>query len=454
MKIKIGTIALLILIILLVAGGCIFLPERAGYVKILVYSGDPNSPSAVVKSMEVLFVGIDGLTPFERYNIVILTSGNEKIAEYTLNATAEGKLPPTAMWPEAGLPLAMNDGPADPQADIQLGSYKIVLTGPNTDVTFPFTVISKNAPVIWSSDNTGKICNAFLESVDHVYVTGAHFDANQTVDVYIMRHKDIWTNGEILNDSAVYVTHTTAMTDAQKKLGPKDLGLAAFSNGCAIFDIIVDVNQNGILDDTDAVDSRNTAGYVVQHNPAPEYLKMQLASNGKATDWNAHWDATFYYPDTFNKDGSDTGFNWGYGNGGGIFCILNPLIDDQNPATHLVPYSTVQVWIITLDDFNNLAGAGYDLTGKDVSDAQGRPDLVTVQRTCGNGAGSILIWSAPLVDRRSGHPYVAGQGYVVIIEKPTVSGQFENKYHPATDYVDGVLNGGGPANQGFSVFGP
>jgi hypothetical protein len=125
--------------------------------------------------METLFVGIDGLEPFERYNIKILNSNGTTMAEYALNATEDGKLPPTPMWPEAGLPPVVADGPVDPAADIQVGSYKVVLKGPNTDVTFPFSVISKNAPAIWSSDFAGELCNSYQATTEDVYVTGMNF---------------------------------------------------------------------------------------------------------------------------------------------------------------------------------------------------------------------------------------------------------------------------------------
>jgi hypothetical protein len=439
MKIRTGiNIVLMIIVLSLICSGCFLLPERNGYVKILVYSGDPNSPTAVVKSMETLFVSIDGLTPFERYNIEILSSSNQQIAVYELNATSDGKLPPTAMWPEAGLPPAVGGGPVDPRADIQIGSYKVVLSGPNTNVTFPFSVISKNSSAIWSSDAAGKNCNAFQLNTN-VYATGVRFPANTTVDVYITGHKDIWTNGETL---LPYVTKVTTSTDGQGNLGPISLGTAAASNGCNNFDIVVDTNQNGALDDKDAVDKN---GYVVQYPPAPQYRTMQIASNGHALDYTTHWEDAFYYPDTFNKDGSGTGFAW-EGFGHGVFCILNPLIDDRNGAS-LVYWSQVRIWIITTGDFDSLA-PGYDLTGKDVSDPLGRPDLITVQRTCSNGAGSILVWPAPLVDRRPGHTYNSGQGYVLIVEKPDASGNFDNIFDPDSDYVDGQLN-----TPGFSVVG-
>ncbi|HEX3044840.1 MAG TPA: hypothetical protein VHY08_08790 [Bacillota bacterium] len=463
MKMKLGRISILLFISLslIIINGCFLLPERDGYVKILVYSGEPNSPSAVVNAMETLFVGIDGLKPFERYNIKILSSGGQKIAEYALNATEDGKLPPTPMWPEAGLlPETANNGPADPGGvDLQVGSYKITLTGPKTDVTFPFSVIMKNAPVIWSSDNLGQISNSFQATTANVYVTGRGFEADKNVDIYIMRDKDFWSDGEILNDSDVYVNFVTAHTDPQSgKLGPVDLGVAAIDvlhGNCVNFDIIVDANQNGILDDKDAVDSLNSAGYTVQRPPAPVYRTFQIASNGKALDYVTHWNDKYYYPDTFNKDGSGTGFPWA-GFGRGVFCILNPFIDETDLNTHLVYWSQVQVWVLTLTDFLDLINHGYDLTGKDVSDPLGRPDLVTVQRTCSNGAGSILIWQAPLINRRTGlfDPTEAGNGYVVIIEKPDSSGVFDNIYNPNepnADFIDGVLTESGPPYQGFRV---
>lgn len=425
---------------------------------IQIYSGDPTSPASVAKSMETLFVSMDGLKPFARYNIQILSKGGILIAEYTLNATVDGKLPTTPMWPEAGLPPVGHDGgPVNPIADMQLGTYMLTITGPNMNVTYPFTVVQNNLPTIWSSNNAGQSINGFRNATDTVYATGYGFIANKYVNIYIIRDKDVWSTGDILKDPKIYVKTVTALTSSLGTLGPVDLGLAAIDTihgNCTNFDIVIDANQNGIFDDGDAVDHRYAAGYTVQMPPDPNNLKFQLASNGHAVDYSLHFDATFYYPDTFNHDGSDTGFPGGGYFGTGVFCILNPLIDDTDPNIQLVENSYVQIWVITLNDFNNLANDGYNLMGKDVSDSQGQPDLVTVQRTCSNGSGSILIWSAPLEDRR-GNPYVPGTGYVVIVEKPDEYGLFDNIYDPNADYVDGVLNSGTiPANQGFSVVAP
>ena len=428
-----------------------------GSANIHVYSGNPTNPTTEVPSMTTLFVGVDGLQPFERYDIKIVSGGGILIAEYTLNAIKDGRIPPTPMWGEAGLlPVAPNGGPADPRVDMKLGPYTVTITGPNTTMTSSFTVVPSTTPLIWSSDSVGRDINGFQVAKDYVFATGSGFGGARNVNIYIMRDKDIWSTGDILNDPKLYFAIKPAVTSTSGTLGPVNFGLAAFDTAhgnCANFDIVVDANLNGILDTGDAVDSQNAAGYTVQMPPSPSNRRVQLASNGHAVDMTLHWDATFYYPDIFNHDGSGTGFPW-QGFGQGVFCILNPLIDDTNPSTQLIEGSMVQIWVITLADFNTLPSVGYRLFGKDVSDPRGLPDLVSVHRTCGNGCGAILIWSAPLDDRR-GYPYVPGTGYVVIVEKPDAAGLFDNIYNPSADYVDGVLNSGPyPANQGFSVVGP
>ncbi|MCL6592010.1 MAG: hypothetical protein K6U80_18940 [Firmicutes bacterium] len=462
MKMKLGRISILFLFVLalVVVGGCFLLPQRAGYVKILVYSGEPNSPAAVVNAMETLFTGIDGLKPFERYEIKILNSNGALMAEYALSATQDGKIPPTAMWPEAGLPPVVDSGPADPKADIQVGSYKIVLTGPDTNVTFPFSVISRNTPAAWASDSEGKICGSFQQTTDKVYVTGMNFPAIQPVTVYIMPDKNDWSIGDLLDDPNTYfkkITGPESVTDSGGKLHV-DLGAADIDPAhghCANFDIIVDANQDGYLDNKDAIDGRNDAGYTVQRTD-PSYRKFQIASNGKSLDYTSHWYDQFYYPDEFNADGSGTGFPWA-GFGRGVFGILNPLIDDTS-GNGLVYWSQVQIWVLAWEDFDAIRNTGGSLIGKDVSDAQGRPDRVWVQRTCSNGAGSILIWPAPLTDRRPGYTHLNGQKYVVIVEKPDQTTlQFTDTFDPNRDYVDGVLIGAdpltAPITEGFRVIG-
>lgn len=461
MKLKFWTKIIMILVILTLISGCIFLPQKPGYVKILVYSGNPNSPTSVVSCMETLFVGIEGLKAYERYDIEIQNSDGTIMAKYALNATGEGKLPPTAMWPEAGLLPVVDDGPVDPGSDIQVGSYKIVLTGPETNVTFPFSVISKNTPTIWSSTITGEITNGYQEG-ETIYVSGMNFVKDSKVDIYIMRDADLWNDGTYLDDDYMYVYKVEDVPIGPDGKLHKDLIAAAIDAGhgnCANFDIIVDVDQDGVLGPKDVVDSRNAAGYTVQMAPPalpPAYIKMQLASNGKAIDYTTHWEDEFWYPDYFKQDGSDTGFPW-EGFGRGVFCILNPIIDDTG-ANGLVPWSMVQIWVIKASDFATLATRPipYKLTGLDVSDPQGRPDLVWVQQTCSNGAGSILIWQAPLKDRRpaeTGSTVNDGDGFVVIVEKPDLNGEFDDIYEPGSDYIDGVLNFPDPSDpdKGFMV---
>lgn len=471
MKLKFWSTILLVTVMLSLIGGCIFLPQKDGYVKILVYSGEPNNPSAVVSAMDTLFVGIDGLQAYERYEIEIQNSDGSTMAKYALNATGEGKLPPTAMWPDAGLPPALPDGPADPRANIQVGSYKVKLTGPNTDVTFPFSVITKNSPYIWSCNVSGSIKNGYsydstTDVGEIIYVAGMNFEAKSDVDVYIMRDKDIWSDNDFLNDSSIYVKKCTVSTDPEGNLLPIDLNgytaeipVSPSGDPCYNFDIIVDANQNGILDSKDAVDGRNAAGYTVQLAPSDPIIAnmsvkaMQLASNGRALDYTTHWDDLFYYPDIFKQDGSDTGFAW-EGFGRGVFCILNPIID-YTGINGLVPWSMVQVWVIRQSDFANLLSKPANerlLTGLDVSDSLGRPDLVWVQQTCSNGAGSILVWQAPLQERRPSQPQVVpGEGFVLIVEKPDENGNFDNIFDKDNDYVDGDLTVPETDYRGFSV---
>jgi hypothetical protein len=436
MKLEKNSILFLIVLSLIIISGCFFFPKRSDYTKIQVYSRDPSSPpTTTVKAMEDLFVSVEGLAPLERCNIQIVNSKKMVIAEYTLNATEEGRIPTALMCPLIGVAPDSLD-----PTNLILGSYKVILTGLN--VSFSFEVVSDDKydkpdqPIIWSLDSGGRVSNGYRENTGNVWVAGINFPPNETVNIYIMPDQEFWGMGDSLS---VGTLSASIDTSNEGKLGPVDLGVVG---SCGNYDIIVDVYPNGFFDEKDAIDGRYNAGYSAQSDPATcfEYLHMELASNGKL------------FQDDFSYDGSDTGLLWG-GPDRGVFCIFNPKLDDRQ-TTGLVPWSKVQVWIITLLDFEKLSGStvNNDLTGKDVSNKDGKPDVITIDRTCGNEADPILIWPAPLMIRNESVTW--DYNFVVIIEKPDpLTGQFENKYHPLTDYMDGALTTDTLSTRGFGVIG-
>ena len=123
-------------------------------------------------------------------------------------------------------------------------------TGPTTKHDLDTEVVSTptNAFVI-SSDNTGTEKNVFDLNED-VYCYAGNLPDNDLVNIYVVPNK-AWSVGDSIG-SDVSGGVETVSTDASGEIGVTQIWTALLTAGK--YDIIVDVNQDGILDANEPVD--------------------------------------------------------------------------------------------------------------------------------------------------------------------------------------------------------
>ena len=93
---------------------------------------------------------------------------------------------------------------------------------------------------------------------DTVYALGAGFPFNTEVDLYVVRSRDIWSEGDTLRDVTGEVD--VVWTDHIGNLWKTEVWSSARPGE---YNIVVDVNRNGLYDRWDAMDRVVRRGVVV-----------------------------------------------------------------------------------------------------------------------------------------------------------------------------------------------
>ena len=143
-----------------------------------------------------------------------------------------------------------------------IGIYK----DPLNYVTAFFTQIPTHAPTIESCDLTGTTKDTFAIT-DNVYLIGDGFSPSTTYDLYIVRDVASWTDGTPI-PTRVFDTATTVSSDADGNVPATLVWSELLVLGK--YDIVVDVNGNGVYDEGADVLDDNDVEVTAGLNVIPE----------------------------------------------------------------------------------------------------------------------------------------------------------------------------------------
>jgi hypothetical protein len=150
-------------------------------------------------------------------------------------------------------------------------------------LVFLFFANSAKAQTIWASNSTGSEKNTFYTN-ETIYLTSNNISTSAiSVRVYIVNDNNSWVNGSVLSD-----VRSITMEKSTNDTGHFNNESIWTSPVVGKYDIVVDVNKDGIYNDSiDYVDSLTVTGFEVLATPRPT-LTVTLGSNTPANhNWNA-----------------------------------------------------------------------------------------------------------------------------------------------------------------------
>lgn len=140
---------------------------------------------------------------------------------------------------------------------------ELLLMDSNKSVTVTFTEIPEYIPAIDSCDSLG-VAKDIFDITDDVYVKGTGYLFFTTYNLYVVEDEAVWSDGMTI-PARVSGTATTVSSDAGGNVPPTLAWADPLAPGK--YDIVVDVNGNGIYDtEVDALDDSDiqvTAGFFV-----------------------------------------------------------------------------------------------------------------------------------------------------------------------------------------------
>lgn len=297
--------------------------------------------------LDTLYVQIAGLKPNELHTIEALDPDNNPIIQMTVMSDEDGVIPPSALWYDVG--LRKDNNKPNIGGSLSLNAFYIHVTGTDTDYKEPFYIVysTKNVgeqpkPVVFATysgasySNKWGVENAFDETgttdasgntgKTKVYVTATNITPSKVgangVDIYVVPSKgggNLWGNGEALTDKFVVRKLDVGVSDdgttGYKKLNPTlvwNLGnpttpLINPSENNNAYDIIIDVNQNGVFDLSedvnsdgkiyryiDGIDGQGVVGFIVANTPANEFFVNITDADGNKVDTINETGSTLY----------------------------------------------------------------------------------------------------------------------------------------------------------------
>ncbi len=184
------------------------------------------------------------------------------------------------------------------------GKYKLVVDrnkngiyDENFDVAGFFNKPDFAVPAITSSDKEGEVKDLFVVTDDSekesVFVKGGGFDANKTMNIYMIKHQKELTSGmEIFDYSGV---PTSVTTDASGKIPLTVIMEKIHSEDSGDYDIIADVDSDGKYTKNidaeifDALDSFNEIGFTIKQisKYCPSVKKLSEFTNEQWSELSA-----------------------------------------------------------------------------------------------------------------------------------------------------------------------
>jgi hypothetical protein len=334
--------------------------------------GDDGTVTTDFESLEQVSLALSDLTAHTLYTIEVSDASKSIIGRYQLMTDQHGHMDASSVL-------------YDPAP----GNYSVAVLG--TSINFDFTVTAPTGLTFTPCDDAGEHINN-ISAGQPIYLSAASGAANATFHVYVAPNRYDWTEGMYLFDYSESIDELSF--DADGNLDPTIIWQATSTNESAAFDVIVDMNMNGIYDAGDYLDGMIGVGFVVQ-----EISFGKTNINGHVVE-RLSSDSNYVYRDLFSVDEN-------------VYVYVNPVAKMQNLGGdryvkwYIVPHQP------TWNDGDPLTPVTTPLGD-------------TVQYGCTN-AGRRLVWPAPLTPGR----------YDVVID---VDG--DEVYDKGQDFLDGYSGPG------------
>ncbi|MCC6746703.1 MAG: hypothetical protein IT371_03535 [Deltaproteobacteria bacterium] len=249
----------------------------------------------------------DALRPNTKYQLTVTNGASYQFVGGLLTDTT-GRVPASTLAHDIGLfsdgvkvgdllTVTLDDGTNRINGAIAVKGH-LFLEGPG------FAVDEVAPPNVYAADASGKAINAFVvggadpgEVAGPVYAAGDSFPRNATVSIYVVRDRDQWKRRPFpaRGETDLLAGPVTAKTDAEGRLPATNTGFAPKgSQDLGVYDIIVDVDRNGVFDwsasTKDAADGENKVGLTVQYSQAwlrsqaSKHVIVNLAFNNASRD--------------------------------------------------------------------------------------------------------------------------------------------------------------------------
>ncbi len=341
--------------------------------------GDDGTPTNEFDSFEQISLALADLEPFTSYTVEVNDNSKAIIGRYELVTDQNGEIDASSVL-------------YDPVP----GTYTVAVLG--TSISFDITVSAPTGLKFTPCDDQGTHLNN-LETGTVLYLSAAGGTPDATFHVYIAPNRYDWTDGMYLFDYSESIDELTF--DGDGNLDPAIIWNSVDNTEGSAFDIIIDMNMNGIYDGGDLLDGQIGVGFVVQ-DATPD----KTIINGHIVE-RLSSDSNYVYRDLYNVDEN-------------VYVYVNPVAKMQN----LGGDRYVKWFIVPHQDTWNDGDPLNSIT---------TPLGDTVQYGCTN-AGRRLVWPAPLTP---------GQ-YDVVIDVDA-----DGIYDKGQDFLDGYS---GPGDWvGFTV---
>ncbi|MBP7561386.1 MAG: carboxypeptidase regulatory-like domain-containing protein [Armatimonadetes bacterium] len=175
------------------------------------------------------------------------------VAQGSLITDGEGKIPATAIARSIG--VLSGSG---------IGQYTLLVTSEGTEVgRSTFVVTEGSRPLVHASDATGKPVLRFTRNGDtSVWVAARKLPPSTEISVFIVPDSPRWKNGDGLDPANGRVVEGT--TDAGGKLLVE---VWPAPDRAGAYDVVLDLDNDGLLSPDDVVTGVWTTGFVVADDP-------------------------------------------------------------------------------------------------------------------------------------------------------------------------------------------
>lgn len=415
-----------------------------------------------IKAMSTVYMSMESMEENSLYSVTISDSSGLLVSNTRYTTDADGNLGPIALWNNAGVNTTGNAiGQLNPDAVVR--TYTVQVQGSDTDITLPFFLFNIDpdtgsaVAMAAAADALGNQTDSFVYTADSVFLWAQNIENNTDVDVYIIRDADVSDGDGIQTQYEVMVTasYTASSTGSilaelwasanYPAIDYADRNREAYIN----FDIIIDINQNGIYEaDVDLIDGKTEVGFTLQDNSAG-LCRIEVASGGFRYSQN------YGYKDTFFNDGSDTIYGWVrsfYESGQkGIKAIFNPYIKRSRDnhwhpfgpaqnAAFIAPYVGQSVDVYILNAIPGQVAPTDNAVLVDVSGQGGSQQIerMALSASCQNGVRQITVYPAA---------FMTNGDYWLVVDLDQ-----DGEWDADLDFIDSLTTD--MSGKGFSIINP